>query len=532
MDSRGVSDSDRRLSRRPAARGRGPLLVLVLLAALLFISGFAAALPAFASSITVKATSAGTSPLRSRPLPAKITALETPAASSVRTHGLGLKVPKSAARHPARLAGALATLPASYSLQQYAPAPGDQGQLGSCAAWATAYTAMGVLENLDQAHGVWDNPLDRLPGGGGSAMYVYSQTCGGEDNGSYILDNVAVEASQGVDEQSDYAQGEADWQDPPTAQETANARNWVLAAGHNIGTDQYSIEQAISSNEPVVLGIEVTRAFGSNTSGSYPDPSNLDNDYSHLDGHALTAVGYDSGGLIVENSWGAYWGNGGFVHISWAWLEGTYQDSGWPDLTQATAMVGMRHCASVLTLASLNPTSGPAGMVVTIGGTGFTGTSLVSFNGAAATTFSVVSDTQITATVPSGATSGAVSVTAPGGTTTSATIFTVAATPAADTVGPVCAAANARVRHGRTCKLHFEVYDALSAQVTTELFITTRSGVVKKHWSWGYGENYAGWWSTRFACRLGRGTYRIAVTGSDLAGNGASVVGRARLVVR
>ena len=146
--------------------------------------------------------------------------------------------------------------------------------------------------------------------------------------------------------------------------------------------------------------------------------------------------------------------------------------------------------------------------------------------------FSVVSDTQITATVPSGATSGAVSVTAPGGTTTSATIFTVAATPAADTVGPVCAAANARVRHGRTCKLHFEVYDALSAQVTTELFITTRSGVVKKHWSWGYGENYAGWWSTRFACRLGRGTYRIAVTGSDLAGNGASVVGRARLVVR
>ena len=187
-----------------------------------------------------------------------ITALAAPASASASTHGLGALVPKNAARHPARLAGVLSTLPASYSLQQYAPVPGDQGQVGSCAAWGTAYTAMGVLENMDHSQGVWDNPLNRLPGGGGSAMYAYSQTCGGVDNGSYILDNVAVESSQGDDEQSDYAQGESDWWDLPTAQETANAQNWVLATGYDIGTDQYSIEQAISDNEPVVLGIEVT----------------------------------------------------------------------------------------------------------------------------------------------------------------------------------------------------------------------------------------------------------------------------------
>ena len=53
--------------------------------------------------------------------------------------------------------------------------------------------------------------------------------------------------SQGDDEQSDYTQGEMDWWDTPTARERAHAKNWVLADARRIGTDQYSIEQAIST---------------------------------------------------------------------------------------------------------------------------------------------------------------------------------------------------------------------------------------------------------------------------------------------
>jgi hypothetical protein len=371
-----------------------------------------------------------------------ITALAAPAAASARTYGLGLKVSQNAERHPARLAGLLATLPASYSLQQYAPIPGDQGDVGSCAAWGTAYTAMGVLENMDQYQGFWDNPFNSLPGGGGSAMYVYSQTCGGVDQGSRIDDDVAIETSQGDDEDADYAQGELDYWDWPTAQETANAQNWLLATGQDIGTDQYSIEQAISNNEPVVIGIEVTQAFQHNTSGNYPDPYNSYDDWTSLGGHAPAAVGYDSDGLIVENSWGPSWDNGGYVHISWDWLESTNQDSTYPDLTQAVAMVAMTHVAPALTLTSLNPTSGPVGTVVTIGGSDLTGATAVTFNGLAAATLGVLSDTQLKATVPAGATSGPITVTTPGGTATSTTSFTVTApaptlTRLTPTSGPV-----------------------------------------------------------------------------------------------
>jgi len=68
--------------------------------------------------------------------------------------------------------------------------------------------------------------------------------------------------------------------------------------------------------------------------------------------------------------------------------------------------------------------------------------------------------------------------------------------------------------------------------VTTDLAITTKSGVVKKRWTWDYDKNSAGWWWMKYTCRLAKGTYGIVVTGEDLAGNGASVIGRATLTVK
>ena len=75
-------------------------------------------------------------------------------------------------------------------------------------------------------------------------------------------------------------------------------------------------------------------------------------------------------------------------------------------------------------ITSFSPTSGRAGTVVTIIGTGFSGATAVRFGGVAAG-FAVNSVTQITATVPTGAVTGKISVTTPGGTASSATDFVV-----------------------------------------------------------------------------------------------------------
>ncbi|MBF9239893.1 IPT/TIG domain-containing protein [Hymenobacter sp. BT683] len=76
-------------------------------------------------------------------------------------------------------------------------------------------------------------------------------------------------------------------------------------------------------------------------------------------------------------------------------------------------------------LSSFVPASGPAGTLVTLTGTGFTGATTVAFNGVPAA-FTVVSATSLTATVPAGSSTGRLAVTTPGGTALSPTAFAVA----------------------------------------------------------------------------------------------------------
>lgn len=78
-------------------------------------------------------------------------------------------------------------------------------------------------------------------------------------------------------------------------------------------------------------------------------------------------------------------------------------------------------------VTSFSPSSGSAGTLVTINGSGLIQTTTVKFGKVKATTFTVVSDSEVTADVPSGLAAGAVtiSITTPGGTANSPKKFTV-----------------------------------------------------------------------------------------------------------
>ena len=91
----------------------------------------------------------------------------------------------------------------------------------------------------------------------------------------------------------------------------------------------------------------MTEAFEDTTSGYYPDSDSYYDDYSALGGHAVVAVGYDSDGLIVENSWG---------HPGDKTASSTSAGIGLrrlprlrpPQFDQAIAMVGMSHVAAAV----------------------------------------------------------------------------------------------------------------------------------------------------------------------------------------
>jgi hypothetical protein len=246
-----------------------------------------------------------------------------PAAASA--HGMGLLVRPGAP--PARAAvaavrAAAVGVPASVDLTSYAAPPGDQGQVNSCAAWATAYTAFGY----------WENRLG-IPGGPLAPMYTYSQVVIGQDGGSYITDNLDVAASQGVDSQADYAQGNYDWWDTPTAPEIANAMNWQLTGYQELTTQvsgsstvtQQSIEAALAKGIPVAIGFPVYENFDTLGSADHGYYAGISGQY--LGGHAVTALGYDSSGLRVENSWGQSWGDGGYATLSWSFVNGFVEEA-------------------------------------------------------------------------------------------------------------------------------------------------------------------------------------------------------------
>ena len=118
------------------------------------------------------------------------------------------------------------------------------------------------------------------------------------------------------------------------------------------------------------------------------------------------------------------------------------------------------------------PTFGPAGTVVTVTGTAFTGATAVSFNGAAAS-FTEGPPGTITTTVPAGATTGPITVTTPGGPLVTTTRFTV--TPALTSFAP----ANGPVGTGVTITgTNFTGVSAVSFGGRSAIFTVNNSGTV------------------------------------------------------
>ncbi|KPC61867.1 hypothetical protein ADL29_22525 [Streptomyces chattanoogensis] len=206
-----------------------------------------------------------------------------------------------------------AALPASVDLSKYAPAPGNQGQVGSCAAWAVDYTAYGVLEREQ-----------KIAGGPQAPMFTYAQVVKGQQRGTSLADHFRIAMKQGVDAKSHYYQGDFDYTSQPTAGERRNAAKWKLSGYTPLHTGSQlknDVKAALAKGLPVTVAMPVHNSFFNVTPqvaasySYYPtagDPM--------AGGHAMAIVGYTSKGVRVENSWGSGWGDHGFINLSWKFL--------------------------------------------------------------------------------------------------------------------------------------------------------------------------------------------------------------------
>ena len=238
-------------------------------------------------------------------------------AAQAAVHGMGLK-PSSMRQPVTAVFGTESTdpkpLPAKIDLTEWAIEPGDQKDVDACVSWATAHTLTGWYAKAGKQAQTQFAP-----------MYLYSQINGGVDGGSTMEAPLDIALAQGIDTAQHYSWGDYNWKNKPTAADRANAakhptsyqKYTVLYSGDgNAGRpliDQ--VKRALATATPVAIGFAVRQGFEDLSPTNQVDRDTT----SELTGyHAVIALGYDSEGLLVENSWGTEWGNKGYGKLAWS----------------------------------------------------------------------------------------------------------------------------------------------------------------------------------------------------------------------
>lgn len=210
--------------------------------------------------------------------------------------------------------------PASVDLTPYAISPGNQGQVGSCVAWAIDYSAYSILEN---EQGIKGNPH--------APMYTYAQIARGNDQGSYPSDHFKILKSQGLDTKAHYWQGDFDYTTQPDSSERANAAHWKLSGYTTLSTGsalKAGVQDSLAKGLPVVITIPVYTSFERISRATAQNYTYYPSSGERLLGyHEITIVAYNDKGVRIENSWGTNWGDGGFINVPWRFVSGQIQEA-------------------------------------------------------------------------------------------------------------------------------------------------------------------------------------------------------------
>lgn len=320
-------------------------------------------------------------------------------------HALQLKRSPGATTSPAAgmrafagIAGTTTALPAAVNLSKYDEKVADQGPLSSCAAWAIGYGMMGWFAR-SQGHA----------GAPFAPMYVYSQVDGGKDGGTSPASVFNVLRTQGIDTAADYAKHHSspttDWKNQPTAAEKTNAATnkitgWITlynTLGAPGQTAVTALKQTLASGRPVALAIAVYSRF-MDAAGPSSVVSSAGNLGQLLGYHEVLAVGYNSTGVQVQNSWGTYWGNNGYATLDWGYVA---QHS-----FEAETIAGLSTTTNAArpVVAAVSPATGAdtGGQIVTITGSRLQ-SPIISVSANSVTPLTVSADgTRLTFRMPSG----------------------------------------------------------------------------------------------------------------------------------
>jgi hypothetical protein len=217
-------------------------------------------------------------------------------------------------------------VPSSYSLVDKFPPIGDQGQYGTCVAWAVAYNTKTMVNGLDKGYGPNDlassnkqfSPRDLFTA-------IDDANKGANCNGTnfnFALDLVqtrGVATLATAPYTTNLGTCSQSTLDPSW---TAEAANYKFKWWRKIDASVEAIKENISQNVPVIFGARLADNFMSHNSDEViSSATSYDNVGQHAY-HAMVIAGYDdnkgpNGAFRCINTWGTSWGGNGYYWVDY-----------------------------------------------------------------------------------------------------------------------------------------------------------------------------------------------------------------------
>jgi hypothetical protein len=212
------------------------------------------------------------------------------------------------------------SVPTKFSLKGYSPTPGSQGLQPSCVGWASAYGARTIANAIKNN---WEYNTTKINQNTYSPAFVYNLIKFSTDvnckRGSYIADAMKLLNTYGVLTMKDFNYNATKCNVKPSDYGYQLAKkNTILTYERLAKWDTPDnlvgkVKKAIANKNPVVIGMQVSSTFYK-AKGSWNGVHT-----SKPGGHAMVVVGYDDdkygGAFEILNSWGASWGNNGFIWV-------------------------------------------------------------------------------------------------------------------------------------------------------------------------------------------------------------------------
>ncbi|MBN1524557.1 MAG: hypothetical protein JW904_08745 [Spirochaetales bacterium] len=186
------------------------------------------------------------------------------------------------------------------------PTPGNQGTIGSCTAWTTAYACKTYQENIEREWGANTNKHIFSP------SYIYNQINNGQDAGApleYALMLVIEDGCATLDTMP-YT---LNYREKPNTMAVREAQDYKAKSFARVDPkDLSAVKKMLSRGMPVLIGMMVYENFQFYSGGVYDKVSG-----QLLGGHAMCVVGYDESkkAFKIINSWSTSWGEQGYAWV-------------------------------------------------------------------------------------------------------------------------------------------------------------------------------------------------------------------------